>query len=213
MFNNDYENYMRTVLGYPVNDTYNIYDNNRQIYNNNPMYNNNSYFPYRATNVNYNRYEEFYPEIYKILKPMVKKICDTPNRANFSDDILNNMTDEIYDNIEQDIDVINVNINTVQEAEQNKGNNNSRNSFKVSKSSDSNEISNEEKRQKCCSNPTLKDLIKIMIIQELLQNNRPPRPPMPGTNPGFNPRPPYRELESPDIYSNNYVQNQHPFYN
>lgn len=213
MFNNDYENYMRTVLGYPVNDTYNIYDNNSQIYNNNPMYNNNSYFPYRATNVNYNRYEEFYPEIYKILKPMVKKICDTPNRANFSDDNLRSMVDEIYDNIEQDIDVINVNINTMQEAEQNRGNNNSRNSFKVSKSSNSNEISKEETRQKCCTNPTLKDLIKIMIIQELLQNNRPPRPQMPGPNPGFNPRPPYRELENPAIYSNDYNQNQHPFYN
>lgn len=205
MFNNDYENYMKTVLGYPVNDTYNMYDTNSNIYSNN------SYFPYRATDVNYNRYEKFYPEIYNILKPIVTKICDTPNRIDFSDDDLNTMVDEIYSNIEQDIDVINVNINTTKEAEQNNSNNVSRNSFKSSRIEARNK---EDTRKKCCANPTLKDLIKIMLIQELMQNNnKPPRPPMPGPNPGFNPRPPHRALEKPNIYSDNHNLYQHPFYN
>ena len=47
----------------------------------------NSYFPYRSDNIVYNdtsKYEELYPEIYKILKPMISKVCDTPSRNDFS---------------------------------------------------------------------------------------------------------------------------------
>ena len=47
--------------------------------------------------------------------------------------------------------------------------------MKVTKS----DTKNEETRQGCCGNPMLKDLIKIMIIQQLLQGNKPPRPPRP----------------------------------
>ena len=55
MFNNEYENYMRSVLGYPItNDisTYNLYNNSSNQsfdYNDSSMYgSSNSYFPYRS---------------------------------------------------------------------------------------------------------------------------------------------------------------------
>jgi hypothetical protein len=231
MFNNEYENYMRSVLGYPItNDisTYNLYNNSSNQsfdYNDSSMYgSSNSYFPYRSNNVVYNdtsKYEELYPEIYKILKPMISKVCDTPSRNDFSSETLEIMANEIYTNIEQDIDVVNINVNTssTKEAEYNKNENLSRNSnMKVTKS----DTKNEETRQGCCGNPMLKDLIKIMIIQQLLQGNKPPRPPRPphppmpgpGPMPPHPPRPPYRGLENPDIYGNNYSSSQsYPYYN
>lgn len=202
MYNNDYENYMRSVLGYPIQNEMNTYD----------VYSSNSYFPYRYDTTNYDntrKYEELYPDIYRILKPMIKKVCERQNYNEVSGDILDNMTNEIYSNIEQDIDVVNVNVTTTREAE--KQESIQRKDFKVSQK----DVKDEQTRAQCCKNPTLKDLIRILIIQQLLENNkhRPPRPPF-GFRPPFPPRPPYRELENPSIYSNNYSSDQsYPYYN
>lgn len=197
MYNNEYEDYMRSILGYPIQNEMNTY--------NNAYGNNSSTFPYRSGNTytNENDYENLYPEIYKILRPMVRKVCDNTRYGNISNDSLEIMTNEIYNNIESDIDVINVNVRT-KEAET--SGNFTRKDMKVTQS----QTKNEESR-KCCSNPILKDLIKIMIIKQLIENsgNRPPirpRPPFP--------RSPYRELENPAIYNNEYSANQSfPFYN
>lgn len=197
MYNNDYEDYMRSVLGYPIQSEMNTYNN---VYGNN-----NSYFPYRSgiNNTNENRYESLYPEIYKILKPMVRKVCDNPKYGNISNDTIEIMANEIYTNVESDINVVNVNINT-QEAES--SGNLSRKEMNISQ----NDNKNDETR-KCCGNPTLKDLIKIMIIKQLLENNN-NRPPI-GPRPPF-PRPPHRTLENPEIYNNNYNANhQFQYYN
>lgn len=197
MFNNDYEYYMKSILGYPMQNEMNTYNN---VYGNSS-----SFFPYRSgiTYTNENNYENLYPEIYKILKPMVRKVCDNPRYGSISNDTLEIMANEIYNNIESDIDVINVNINT-KEAEQ--SGNLARKDMKVSQSQ-----TKDEESRNCCGNPTLKDLIKIMIIKQLIENNvnRPPirpRPPFP--------KPPYRELENPAIYNSEYSANQSfQFYN
>lgn len=190
MYNNEYEDYMRSILGYPIQDEMNTYNN---VYGNN-----NSFFPYRSgiTYTNENNYENLYPEIYKILKPMVRKVCDNSRYGNISNDTLEIMASEIYNNIESDIDVINVNINT-KEAEPSE--NFSRKDIKISQ-----DKTKDEKSRTCCGNPTLKDLIKIMIIQQLIENsgNRPPIRPRPPFL-----TPPHRELENPAIYNSNYDAN------
>ena len=100
MFNNDYEEYMRSVLGYPAQ---NSYDENQYTYNN-------SYFPYKNVINNY-KYDDLYPEIYTILDPMIKKICmNFP--GDFNKDVLNQMSMEIYNNIEADMNIVNINIST-----------------------------------------------------------------------------------------------------
>lgn len=197
MYNNDYENYMRSVLGYPIQNEMNTYNN---IYDNSS-----EYFPYRSgiNNTNDKKYESLYPEIYNILKPMIRKICSNPSYGDISNDTIEIMANEIYTNIESDINVINVNINTTPEA--GKSGNVTRRDMKVTQSQ-----TKDEDTRKCCGNPTLKDLIKIMLINQIIDNNknRPPRPPMPPHQPF--PRPPYRELENPAIYNNGYNANQ-PF--
>lgn len=199
MYENDYEEYMRSVLGYP---------------NNNNTYHQHTSFPYRNT-INEINYDDLYPDIYKILKPMIKKICDNPNYRSITNETLEAMTTEIYNNIESDINLVNINITTspnsselTREAEKSKNiNNNTRNTVNANKVSSS---SNKEETRQCCGNPTLRDLIKILILNQLLNNNanRPPRPPVP-PRPPIMPYPPfrdtsynYRELENPAYYGN-----------
>ena len=97
MYDNQYEEYIRSVLGYP--NTTNM--NQNQIYQN--EYPNPSQVNMR------NDLEDFYPEIYKIIYPMVQKACDGNMGPNSREEI-ERMTDEIYSAIE-DSNQINVNIN------------------------------------------------------------------------------------------------------
>ena len=67
MYDNNYEEYIRSILGYP----------SRTNFDQNVMYNTGYQEP---TQINTrNDLEEFYPEIYKIVNPMVCKICENNN--------------------------------------------------------------------------------------------------------------------------------------
>ncbi len=188
MYDNQYEEYIRSVLGYP--STANM--NQNQMYQN--EYPNPSQINMR------NDLEEFYPEIYKIIYPMVQKVCDGNMRANSREEI-EQMTDEIYSAIE-DNNQINVNINlgnTVSTTNSNTQNRNEQHKEEgQKKSSEKQEVENRNAKESRISlrNNNLRDLIKILLIRELLRrrhNNFPPRPP-------HNPRPPMR----PPIMPRNY---------
>ena len=189
MYDNQYEEYIRSVLGYP--STANM--NQNQMYQN--EYPNPSQVNMR------NDLEEFYPEIYKIIYPMVQKACDGNMMANSREEI-EQMTDEIYSAIE-DNNQINVNINlgnTISTTNMNRTQN--RNEIPKEeiqkKSSEKQEVENRntEESRIIPRNNNLRDLIKILLIRELLRrrhNHFPPRPP-------HNPRPPMR----PPIMPRNY---------
>ena len=189
MYDNQYEEYIRSVLGYP--STANM--NQNQMYQN--EYPNSSQISMR------NDLEEFYPEIYKIIYPMVKKACDGNMNANSRKDI-ERMTDEIYSAIE-DNNQINVNINlgnTLSTTNSNIQNRNELHKEEVQKKSfEKQEVDNrnaEVETRRSPRNNNLRDLIKILLIRELLRrrhNHFPPRPP-------HNPRPPMR----PPIMPRNY---------
>lgn len=144
------------------------------------------------TNCNENQnLEQFYPEIYKIVNPMVCKICkNAPNVI--TEEVIENMTNEIFINIEsQEMQKTTIKVQT-------------RNLD--TKGTDNKENKVEETRQQ---NFILRDLIKILILKELLQNNRPgggPRPPFPPNRPPM-PRPPMpRSIYEQRFYDNdNYL--------
>ena len=166
----EYEEYMRNVLGYnqmPNNMYVNTYDD---------YYYDTEY----ENNVNSELIESMYPEIYRILYPMVKKICMQNSQRDISRNLIDNMTDEIYMNMEQD-DL------PVQNA------NNQRSQLRNGDVRNPNAKEPETRGETRQSNFLLRDLIKILILRELRPGNRPPfRPQRPGQGrPPFRPPMPY----------------------
>ena len=183
MYNEPYEEYMRNIFGYPL-DYRNTYEMDNTMYN--------GYMQYNNTMQNNNEeLEDCYPEIYKVVYPMVKKACMT-NTKPVTKELIDDMVVEIHSAFEQQSEVTNVNINV--------GNNvnnvrsmdtkNSRIDTKVENKAESKENREKEDRG---NNFLMNDLIRILILRELLNNNRPPAPPrpMPPNRPPFhNNRPP-----------------------
>jgi len=195
MYYQNYEDYMRSVLGYPIQqNTYEIYPYAEVPYETSQIY---------SHSVRYSdEIMDLYPEIYKVVNPMVCKICDI-NTKPITRELINQMTDEIYMNLETDPEtdtIVNVRVNTSNEGE--KTEKNSRTSVttqntmqnRASKTKLDNEKSEmrqseiKEDRQRRPNN-SLKDLIRILILNRLLGGfpGRPPRP-----QPPRPPRPPMR---------------------
>lgn len=233
--NESYEEYIRSILGYPradyfnsnetidqcqncndmnyysnigntnfdskFNDFYNISNSNGfyNIGNSNGFYNNNFNNDFRMENRE--KLENCYPEIYKLVYPMVLKKCQN-SRATITADDIDNMTDEIYYALENK-EGIELNINLTNSVSNSRDMNLQNLNEKRDKSNNKTEIKIKEKTEKRETrqiNKGLRDLIKILLLRELL--NRPgQRPPMPGPGPyppvrppmpGPGPRPPVR---------------------
>ena len=215
MYNETYDDYIRNILGYPPMS---LYENGFQDYRNQNMtmdYNMTS----NIMNMNTNSMnttsdmdlESCYPEIYKIVYPMITKKCSSVRMPVTNDDI-QNMTDEIYFALEGRAEVqLNINLGNEVRSSETSRTNTTRNvdkkpEVKVSEVSD-------EKRETRQINRGLRDLIQILLIRELLRRRRPgerppmPRPPMrPPMRPPFMPgpgRPGFNrdfELSNYDIY-------------
>lgn len=230
MYYQNYEDYMRNILGYPVQVN---------------TLSGNTYNDYMSTEYEYTmqqpRYSkeilDLYPEIYKIVNPMVCKICEV-NTKPITRELIEQMTDEIYLNIESDPsveNVVNINVSLPEQERtekeslrQNTSNKSSKNQSSINQTQ-TNQVqknqaqtnqsritssnysrdkqqenkkeltesntenkkaiqirNNDENRQIRRRNNTLRDLIKILILNRLLGGNfrphrpNPPRPPFPG---------------------------------
>ncbi len=201
MYDNNYEDYIRSILGYP----------NTTNYMQNQM--NPTGYPMASQTTARNHLEECYPEIYTIIYPMVRKACEG-NRGASTREEIEQMTDEIYSAVE-DNNQINVNINLRNTVS-------TTNSSKLENRADTHKQEGQKKplekqemenrnvdaqdRRRPINNH-LRDLIKILILRELLgrPNNRPNFPPRPPQNP---PRPPMR----PPIMPRNYQQPLYDIY-
>ena len=198
MYNETYDNYIRSILGYPTNNQFEQYNQEIPQYQGYQEYRNPTY----NTNINISgnniELEKNYPEIYKIVYPMVTKKCENVRLETFSKDDIENMTDEIYYALEEKQET-RVNINLTNNISNTKGPNSSSASTSTNIAKAENRRTdvkiaqtNTENREKRQINRGLRDLIKILLIRELLNRPRPPfRPPMPNP-PGPGPRPPMR---------------------
>ena len=156
-----YEEYMRSVLGYQPN-TYDMNYDNWEMFNMSAM-----------NNIQIQELEDCYPDIYRIVYPMVQKAC-MQNTRPLTRDLIDNMTEEIYFTLE-DKEMLE---------------NRSKDEKTTCKST---EIS--ENRQ-IVRNTGLNDLIRILLLRELLgkpgfPGGRPPRPrpPRPPMRPPMGPPP------------------------
>lgn len=115
MYYQNYEDYMRAVLGYPIDasNTYSRYNPSNYLQFNNmnlavqDMPRENFYM---TINEKENDFLELYPDIYKIVNPMVCKICEN-NRVPVTRELVQKMTDEIYNNLEETETPTVVNVN------------------------------------------------------------------------------------------------------
>ena len=204
MYYQNYEDYMRSVLGYPVETTYDNYIIQSRDYN--VSYQNNS------------ELENMYPEIYKKINPMVCEVCER-SKTPITKEVLENMVEEVYQRIEINNEIwlkINVDENITQKEIQNRTTNTNANSKansvrNVSELEGARQVNQIENRQRRPNNPLLRDLIRILILNKILGGffpNRPPhprpprppfpgpgRPPFPGGPGGMPPRPQPRDYE------------------
>lgn len=212
MYYQSYEDYIRSILGYPV-QTSNNYQTSTYNYSNDYEYTANTMPKYSSDVL------DLYPEIYKIVNPMVCKICEA-NTKPITRELVEQMTDEIYLNIEGNTsleeDTVNVRVTVPSE----KGNSQKSANIQESSSSSktgltqsqakqnratSSEVNNAKQDRQFRRNTTLRDLIKILILNQLLGGRRPPqrpgrpRPPFPG-GPGQGPRPNPRPPINPRDY-------------
>lgn len=182
MYNNPYEEYMRNSLGYNQMPMANM--NINQVNPMTEMYENEGNFMCNQTSV-----DDMYPEIYRIIYPMVCKACMAVNE-NVTEDLVSRITNEVYMNVEH-MEVMQENRSSVNTQSSSKSaKNDSLN--RLSSNNSSNTISNVRQQETRQRNPLLRDLIRILVLRELLGHHGRPRPPFrPPFGGGFGPRPPF----------------------
>lgn len=181
MYSNPYEEYMRNSLGYNQMPSMNMNQMNPMM----EMYESEGNFTCNQTNV-----DDMYPEIYRIVYPMICKACMAVNE-NVTEDLVSRITNEVYTNVEH-MEVTQEN----RSAATNISTQTNKNLKNDSLNNRTTSVSNirQETRQR---NPLLRDLIRILVLRELIGNPRPPRPQRPPFRPPFGggfgpgPRPPY----------------------
>ena len=121
------------------------------------------------------RIQRMYPDIYCLLMPMVNKIVEENNDREITDNLIESMTMEIYNNIEDDM--INSSRTTNSKtnnamAQSSQTGNTQRQSTHSNNTTTRNTVSNTMQNSRRIGNPTLRDLIKILIIRRLLEHSR-----------------------------------------
>ena len=155
MYYQSYEDYLRDLECYRQMPTYNNYY---------AQYQRNVEIP------NDDDVEKLYPDVYKIIYPMVNKACNQ-HRGKITDDVVSRISNEIYSNleineVENDVRIENRNAQATKNTRL-----------------ESSKTENETRQRR--PNNLLRDLVRILVIRELLGGGRRPnRPPFPG-------RPPY----------------------
>lgn len=191
MYYQNYEDYMRQVLGYPINDPniYETYDyRNENTYSLNQVQNNLTEAEIKA----------LYPDSYNIIYPLVCKACEANNEP-ISKSVVDKMTDDVYKLVERNETVVNIKIEA-----QNRENSHvsARQEMKRELTPKRTPTKTETRETRQPNNPLLRDLIRILILQRLFGGGAitpprpmPPRPPFPPVEPGRPPfpggRPPY----------------------
>ena len=228
MENSNYDKYIRSILGHQTPNSYNssnYYENDmygelidnrypnyyEQFTNNNMYYNNvqnsnmNMQNQFKQNYPNQDillkrdiesQIEPYYPDIYKTIYPMIVKRCNE-TREEITEEKIEEIVDDIYNQILDSKDIIDTKISESNSSLTTIGKTPNRNIEKVS--SNKKELNEQEKRQ---TNRWLRDLIKILLLRELI--NRPgllpPRPPRPGY-PNNGTRPPMFRNPGDGTYS------------
>lgn len=158
MYYKNYEDYMRSVLGYPIQnyDTYpmNYFENTQNC---------------MMTYQNTKELEDCYPEIYKIINPIVCEVCDRCSGP-ITRDTLENIVEEVYKRIEINNEIaikINIDNRSIEKEIEKRTNIVKQNSIRSINNEVIRKADKIENRQRRPNNPFLRDLIRILILNRL----------------------------------------------
>ena len=169
MYYQNYEDYMRQVLGYPINDP-NIYESydykNRQLYED--TYSSRNQY---MSSMSEEEIRDCYPEIYNLVYPMVCKVCDT-NTQPITRELIEKMTDEVYLAIEDSSTVVNIRVDTPKPEEKRSTCNSRACSSNITSSSASNAKKFEASSDRAMSREVSKSLGKDNSKVNRLEDNR-----------------------------------------
>lgn len=199
MYNNVYQEYINNMIGQSSRNAINFEEN---------TYNNFEQMEYFQNENIHSDLEQFYPDLYRLIYPMVKTAC-MRNTKPLTKECIDEMVKDIYSNFvaEDEATVLNINLTNDVRSKATTENKSSSKTITNTKldSKDSMETRNIDRRP---NNFVLNDLIRILLIRELLGRPgnvfpRPlARPPFP--NPG---RPSFRNdinftMQDNSIYEN-----------
>ena len=146
MYYQNYEDYMRSVLGYPM-ETQELYQEEKVV-------------PYQNTK----ELEDCYPQIYKVVNPIICKMCDRYSQT-IDRDNLEDIVEQIYQKIEMNNNDISIKINieNIEEKQNDNRVGNRNTTLKNSSNRNINDIKREnrevEKRQRNTRNPFLQYIL------------------------------------------------------
>ena len=135
----DYDEYMRSLMGYP----------NMRTSMNQPM--NPGMTQFSSMDTCTDDLERMYPETYRVIYPMVCFACDNI-RTPVTEETVDMMTDDIYDRVEADGRIkfdISVEVRNDEDTQENR------------------------QRRPRRRNRFLRDLIRILLLRELIRRRRP----------------------------------------
>ena len=185
MFYSNNNNYMQDLYAYnqvPDNNTYNTFGMNLRTPG--PMGNNITYSNFNgiySNNQNQQNPNNLYPNIYRIINPVVSRVVSGSNLSYITEDNLNNMVDTVYNIVEGEVsleDKIDTASQTTSSSNtSNISNSNTkttttlmqdtRNNLNITNSNFQNNSSNRRNNR----DSLLRDLIKILILKQLLSKN------------------------------------------
>lgn len=177
--NESIDDYIRSILGYPNNG--NMYMDNNQM----------DYSTMDQQTQQEQELENCYPDIYRKVYPLINNRCSRISEP-ITSEMIDNIADEIYSAVEVTNEVnLNINLQNTTGVTNSRPENRTTAQKEISKKEDVREVRSENRQIR---NRTLQDLIKILIIRELLNRRRRPRPPFHGRLPfpgGPGGRPPF----------------------
>ena len=187
MFYSGNDNYMQDL--YFGNQMYgaNTYNPNGMNNMTNPMYMNNGMCPNQFQNQIPNQpvsINNMYPSLYRILMPVISRVVSNSNYQFFNEDVLNNMVDTVYNITDGQINYENDNDNE-QVTTQERNSNTQTNTASVSQTNQNTTTTNTSTRMNTNTQTTrnanstnssndslLRDIIKILIIRELISRRQ-----------------------------------------
>lgn len=139
-------------------------------YNQSPNQNMNMNYGYMPNNMmrnNNGNIENLYPNIYRILRPVVRKVVSGSNYQYLTEEVVSNMVDTVYNIVEGDRNTRVAEVNS-ETTETRRGNNGTSTNVSQTQSSNQNRTNNSNNTE---YNNLLKDLIRILVLQEILNRN------------------------------------------